>query len=212
MKAIAIKDWNPTIADTTILDVRPTEAFIYGFIPESIHIPMAKIEKYAPLFLADTTQLILVAANTEDAASAATQLEALYPKMDISYLDGGWESFIDSDFESDMIIEIEADEFAMDQQFDKNMVVIDVRNTEQYDAEHVAGAISMPVASFADILHIASVDEDKNVYLHCGGGSSAVMTASLFKKHGLHNIRIIEGGFSAIQAIDKISTVTATKD
>lgn len=212
MKAIAIKDWNPTIADTTILDVRPTEAFIYGFIPESIHIPMAKIEKYAPLFLADTTQLILVAATTEDATSAAALLEALYPKMDISYLDGGWESFIDSDFESDMIIEIEADEFAMDQQFDKNMVVIDVRNTEQYDAEHVAGAISMPVASFADILHIASVDEDKNVYLHCGGGSSAVMTASLFKRHGLHNIRIIEGGFSAIQAIDKISTVTATKE
>ncbi|MBX9448201.1 MAG: rhodanese-like domain-containing protein [Taibaiella sp.] len=86
--------------------------------------------------------------------------------------------------ELDMIIMIEPDEYAMDEPFDDNILLLDVRLAEDYAALHAEKAVSMPLATFGDVINIASVDDDQNVYIHCGGGSSAITAATLFKKQG----------------------------
>jgi rhodanese-related sulfurtransferase len=72
----------------------------------------------------------------------------------------------------------------------------------------VKGAINMPLSSFADILNLASVDHEKNLYVHCAGGYRSVIAASLLKRQGFHNLRNVLGGFALIKDNSKLPIIT----
>lgn len=186
----------------TLLDLRPTQDFIEEFIPGSVHIPFSRLQKNYAVLRA-LPPVVLYGAEAEEAgkwlAEQGIQVEGA--------IENALDKWKEAGYELDMIIQIEADEYAMDQPFDERLLLIDVRSADAYESEHVAEALSMPVNSFTDVLNIASVDDDSNVYLHCGGGSSAVTVASLFKRQGLHSVRIIEGGFEALKKELKIKTI-----
>lgn len=186
----------------TLLDLRPSQEFIQGFVPGSVHIPFSRLEKNFEL-LRGLPPIVLFGTEADSAAQWLSD-KGISVEGTIDDATKLWQ---DAGYQLDMIIQIEADEYAMDKPFDDRLLLIDVRSTEAYEAEHVAEAISMPLQSFSDVLNIASVDDDNNVYLHCGGGSSAVTVASLFKKQGFHNVRIIEGGFDALKNEPKVKTI-----
>jgi rhodanese-related sulfurtransferase len=98
-----------------------------------------------------------------------------------------------------MIIDVEADELAMDIPHDDNLVVIDVRREAEFGDAHITGAVNIPLDDLADPANIANLEEDLNFYLHCGTGFRSVIAASLIKRQGIHNIRNVLGGFEKIR-------------
>jgi rhodanese-related sulfurtransferase len=54
---------------------------------------------------------------------------------------------------------------------------------------------------------MANIDEDQNVYIHCGSGYRSVIAASLMKRQGIHNIRNIAGGWNKIKELEKVEIV-----
>lgn len=211
MKAIAPVSFEDLQKQSwTIVDIRPTEEFTEGFIPGSIHIPLSKLKERSSSLL-DKDKPVVLIGDHQQVNNAAKLLEENRFAV-AGYFEGGIQQWKAEGKELDMIIMIEPDEYAMDEPFDDNMLLLDVRQAEDYAALHAEKAVSMPLATFGDIINIASVDDDQNVYIHCGGGSSAITAATLFKKQGFHSIRVIEGGFNAMKSEPRIKMAEETKN
>ena len=105
-----------------------------------------------------------------------------------------------------MIIEVEADELAMDLPFDENLVVLDVRKPAEFAEGHVKHAMNIPLNDMNDPLILSEFEETQNIYVHCAGGYRSVIAVSLMKRQGIHNLRNIIGGWTKIKEESRIPT------
>jgi hydroxyacylglutathione hydrolase len=106
-----------------------------------------------------------------------------------------------------LIIDVEADELAMDIPFDENLVVLDVRKPAEFADGHVKEARNIPLDELTDPAAMAEIEEEQNVYVHCAGGYRSVIAASLLKRQGIHNLRNVVGGWARIKEQKNIETV-----
>ena len=127
------------------------------------------------------------------------------------YLEGGFETWRNAGEKIDMVIDVDADEMAMDIPFDEKLLVVDVRNETEYANGHVVDAINLPLSTMTDVANIAQFEDDQNLYLHCGGGYRSVIAASIMKRHGYHNLRNVLGGWAKIKEQKDIRTVKEGK-
>ena len=97
-----------------------------------------------------------------------------------------------------MIIDVEADELAMDIPHDPNLCIVDVRRETEFGNGHIKGAINLPLHEITDPAQLANFEDSQNLYIHCAGGYRSVISASIFKKQGLHNLRNVLGGWEKI--------------
>lgn len=124
----------------------------------------------------------------------------------IGYADGGFETWKASGEEIDMIINVEADELAMDIPFDENLVVLDVRKPAEFAEGHVKDAVNIPLEQMLDPANLASLEEEQNIYVHCQSGYRSVIASSLLKRQGIHNLRNVSGGWNKIKEQKNIET------
>ena len=104
-----------------------------------------------------------------------------------------------SGYPIDLVIDVDADELAMDLPHDPNLVVLDVRKPAEFAEGHVSGAINIPLSDMSDPAALTPLEENLNIYVHCAGGYRSVIASSLLKRQGIHNLRNISGGWSAIK-------------
>lgn len=193
--------------DAIILDTRPGAVFMDGFVPGSIFIGLeGRFAEWAGSLLPFHQPLIIVAEAGKEEESVLRLARVGFDQF-LGFLKGGFEAWRDAGNTVDMVINIEADEFAMDIPFDENMVVMDVRKEMEYADGHVKDAVNVPLDTMMDLATLAQVEENDNVYLHCASGYRSVIAASLMKRQGIHNIRNIAGGYKAIKEVEKIEIV-----
>jgi rhodanese-related sulfurtransferase len=74
----------------------------------------------------------------------------------------------------------------------KNTHVIDVRNKEEYDIEHISGAKSIPVS---EIGRHSEWGKDDHILIVCNrGGQRSHKASEILKEKGYENVEILEGG------------------
>jgi rhodanese-related sulfurtransferase len=123
------------------------------------------------------------------------------------YLQGGFEAWVAAGEPIDLIIDVEADELAMDIPFDENLVVLDVRKPAEFADGHVKDARNIPLDELIDPAAMAQIEDEQNVYVHCAGGYRSVIAVSLLKRQGIHNLRNVVGGWARIKEQENIETV-----
>jgi glyoxylase-like metal-dependent hydrolase (beta-lactamase superfamily II)/rhodanese-related sulfurtransferase len=185
--------------DTILLDTRKSEVFVEGFIPGSIGIGLdGRFAEWAGSLLSFDKPMLLVTDPGEEKESLVRLARVGFDKVK-GYLEGGYPAWRDAGKPIDMIIDVEADELAMDIPFDENLVVLDVRRETEFADGHVKDALNIPLQDLADPLNMANLEEQYNIYVHCGGGYRSVVAASLLKRQGIHNLRNITGGWGKIK-------------
>jgi rhodanese-related sulfurtransferase len=178
-----------------------------GFVPGTISIGLdGRFAEWAGSLLPFDKPMLLVCEPGKEEESVIRLARVGFDKME-GFLEGGFDAWQKAGQTIDLIIEIEADEFAMDLPHDDNLVVVDVRNESEYASGHVDGAVNLPLKDMNDPGQIAMLPENGNLYLHCAGGYRSIIAASLLKREGLHNIRNIQGGWNAIKEQKGIKTV-----
>ncbi len=198
-------------AGAWILDTRNETVFTEGFVPESISIGLnGRFAEWAGTLLPFTQPLVLVTEAGKEKESI-TRLARVGIDNVQGYLEGGYEAWRDAGEPIDLIIDIEADEFAMDFPHDNLLEVIDVRKPAEFEAAHVKGAVNIPLDTLMDPLNVAMIDDGNNLYVHCAGGYRSVIAASLLKRHGYHNLRNVLGGFAKIKGEKTIPVVLPDK-
>jgi len=209
LQPLSIEQFKKKIAeDAIILDTRKATDFVNRFIPGAISIGLeGRFAEWAGNLLPFSSEIILVTEPGKEKETAIRLARVGFDKM-AGYLDGGFEAWENAREPLDMIIEVEADEMAMDIPFDDHMVVLDVRGQTEYADGHVEEAINLPLDEMMDPASMANIKDNENVYVHCAGGYRSVIASSLLKRQGIHNIRNVTGGWAQIKEMgDKIKTV-----
>lgn len=193
-----------------ILDTRDSAVFINGFIPNAISVGLdGRFAEWAGMLLPfDKTILLVTDAGKEE--ETAVRLARVGFGTVAGYLDGSFAAWQAAGEKIDMIVEIEADELAMDLPHDKKMVVVDVRRETEFADGHIKGALNIPLNEMTDPAVMADLDDSKNIYVHCAGGYRSIIAASLLKRQGIHNIHNIMGGWSTIKEQKNIQTAKKT--
>lgn len=191
----------------TILDTRQGPEFTEGFVPGSVNIGLdGRFAEWASILVPLDKPVLLVSDNgtEQDAANMLAQIGF----SNISgYLSGGFDAWRGSGENIDLVINVEADELAMDIPHDDHLVILDVRRETEYGNGHVQNAVNIPLDEMTDPAQIAGFEENENIYIHCGSGYRSVIAASLLKRHGIHNIRNVVGGFDKISEQGRITIV-----
>ena len=203
--SITSKEFKEKIKENCIiLDTRNSIEFTEGFIPGSFSIGLdGRFEEWVGNILPIDQSVLLVTEPGKEEESITRLARVGIDKVK-GYLKGGFEEWKSSGEAIDLIIDIEADELAMDLPFDDNLMVVDVRTHNEYADGHVKDSTNIPLKDLADLAQIASLEEDQNIYVHSGDGYSSVIAASLLKRQGYHNLRNILGGWNKIKEEERI--------
>ncbi|MGF7231009.1 MBL fold metallo-hydrolase [Arachidicoccus sp.] len=189
-----------------VIDTRNKETFVQGFIPGSIFIGLdGRFAEWAGSLISFDKKLILVTEPGMEQEAMVRLARVGFDKM-IGFLEGGFEAWKDAGLKTDMIIDVEVDELAMDIPFDEHLLVIDVRKEIEFADGHVKDAVNIPLSSLTDPASMSPIEDTDNIYLHCQSGYRSVIAASMMKKQGIHNLRNIVGGWKAIAQEKKIKT------
>jgi rhodanese-related sulfurtransferase len=80
-------------------------------------------------------------------------------------------------------------------------VIVDVREKDEWDEEHIPDAIHMSRGTIELDIEEKVPDTNAMVVCHCGGGGRSALAAESLQKMGYKNVRSMAGGFKAWKAI-----------
>lgn len=209
LKPLSVDEFKKQIRerDPIILDTRSEIIFSQGFVPGSISIGLdGRFAEWAGSLLPFDKEIILVTEIGKEKETIVRLARVGFDKI-IGYLNGGFEVWRQSGNGIDLIIDVEADELAMDLPFDKNLIVIDVRRETEFADGHIRDAINIPLNEMNDPASMANLEENQNLYVYCGGGYRSIIAASLLKRQGIHNLRNVSGGWNKIRVQKTIHIV-----
>jgi rhodanese-related sulfurtransferase len=212
LKALSPAAFKEMIKDdqVIILDTRPGALFTQGFVPGAISIGLdGRFAEWAGMLLPFNQPIVLVTEAGKEEESVVRMARVGFSTMQ-GYLEGGFDAWKAAGEKTDMVIEVEADELAMDIPHDPNLVVVDVRRETEFADGHVKGAVNLPLNDLTDPGSMANIEEKHNLYVHCAGGYRSVIAISLMKRQGIHNLRNIIGGWGLIKEQKGIEVVKET--
>jgi glyoxylase-like metal-dependent hydrolase (beta-lactamase superfamily II)/rhodanese-related sulfurtransferase len=197
---LSIDDFKKKVeADVLILDTRKAAEFTQGFIPGSISIGLeGRFAEWAGNILPFDKPMMIVTEEGKEKESVVRLARVGFSNIE-GHLKGGYEAWKNAGEATDIIIDIETDELAMDIPFDEKLIVVDVRKELEFGDGHVKDAMNIPLGSMIDPASMANFEDTDNLYIHCAGGYRSVIAASLLKRQGIHNLRNVLGGWSKIK-------------
>jgi hydroxyacylglutathione hydrolase len=203
LKALTVAAFKEEIStfEPVILDTRNATVFTQGFVPGAVSIGLeGRFAEFAGSILPFDKAILLVCEPGTEKESIVRLARVGFENI-IGHLAGGFNAWLAANETPDLIIDVEADELAMDIPFDPNMVIVDVRKTSEFDKGHLKEALTIPLDELTDPASMANFDDNQNIYIHCAGGYRSVIASSLIKRQGIHNIRNVVGGFKAISEL-----------
>ena len=207
LKPLSVAEFKELMGkDVLILDTRDSAVFTKGFIPGSISIGLdGRFAEWAGSILPFDEQLVLVTDPGKEKETLVRLARVGFDKVQ-GYLDGGFDAWKNASQEIDLVIDIEADELALDMRFDEKVVVLDVRRETEFADGHIKHSVNVPLSELTDPFNMANFEFNQNLYVHCGGGYRSVIASSLLKRQGFHNLRNVTGGWDKIKEQQDIET------
>jgi rhodanese-related sulfurtransferase len=79
-------------------------------------------------------------------------------------------------------------------------VIIDVRDKDEWDEEHIPNAIHLSRGTVELDIEEKVPDPNAVIICHCGGGGRSALAAESLQKMGYKNVRSMAGGLKAWKA------------
>ena len=179
-----------------VIDTRPSEIFSEGFIKESVSVPLNEsfIDTLNDFFQEEQPLLFLAEEKSEE--ELIKKLLEAGRSGTKGILKGGFYLWKNSGKKTDMLILIDADEFAMDYQYDE-FFLLDVRNKEAFNEEHAEDAENILLAEIENAL--IEMDESALYYIYGDGISKSITAASFLKQSGFERVRVLNGSFGDLK-------------
>jgi hydroxyacylglutathione hydrolase len=184
-------------AGALVIDTRTPEAFANGFIPNAINIGIdGSFAPWVGTLITDIKHPLLIVTDPGRDQEVVTRLARVGYDNCLGYLQGGIAEWIAAGKEVDTIDSISAE--ALADNIDKDVIIVDVRKENEYQAEHVNAAVNVPLDTINDSM--AQLPKNKTAYVHCTSGYRSMIFISILRARGYHNLLNVNGGFNAIKA------------
>jgi rhodanese-related sulfurtransferase len=79
-------------------------------------------------------------------------------------------------------------------------VIVDVRENEEWDEEHIEGATHFSRGTIELEIEEKFPDPNAMIICHCGGGGRSALAAESLQRMGYKNVRSMAGGLKAWKA------------
>lgn len=194
-----------------MLDTRSEQDFAKEHIPNSIFIGIdGNFAPWVGALITDIKQPIIIVAPEGREEEVVTRLSRVGYDNTLGYLKGGIEAWKKAGNEVDSVEGVTADQLAERMKDGLDGEILDVRKPTEYLAQHVEGSTNFPLDYVNS--NMDRLDEDKKYYVHCLGGYRSMITASILKSRGYHNLVDIKEGWEAIEpsAVEKTEYVCPT--
>ncbi|NPV90318.1 MAG: rhodanese-like domain-containing protein [Firmicutes bacterium] len=81
----------------------------------------------------------------------------------------------------------------------KPLVIVDVRQPEQYQAGHLPGAVNIPLVDLWD--RRMELDPTKDIITYCNSGNSGGTAKNVLLSLGFRSVCNLEGGYNGWKAL-----------
>jgi rhodanese-related sulfurtransferase/glyoxylase-like metal-dependent hydrolase (beta-lactamase superfamily II) len=188
------------IAEGAILvDARTNEQFDEAHIPGAISASAYDTgfaTKVAQVVPADV-ELIVVAASDGYELEAAELLASVGLRVR-GFLDGGMTAWRSEERPVKRIELIDVEELAERLAGDDGVLVLDVRDEEEFERAHIPGSVHIPYARLLERLD--ELPRDRTIAAACSGGKRSGLAASLLQREGYDSvIHVAHGGIGTWQ-------------
>ena len=129
-----------------ILDTRDAEVFSKGFVPNSINIGIdGSFAPWVGAMIPDVKQEILLVTDEGREEEVVTRLARVGYDYSLGYLKGGFNAWKAAGKETDEIKRVSAEELAIVAATNKDVHILDVRKSSEYQSEHLVEAENAPL-------------------------------------------------------------------
>ena len=99
------------------------------------------------------------------------------------------------------ITEISPTDAAAKAKSSTDVVIVDVREKDEFDESHIPDAVHMSRGMVELEVEEKFPDRNTTIICHCGGGGRSALAAESLQKMGYKNVRSLAGGFKAWKTI-----------
>lgn len=185
--------------DTTVLDTRSYHAFAAQHITGAWHLDLnGNYPTFAGWVLPADKDILLVADDHRKALESNTWARRVGVDRIAGYLDGGMAAWAAAGFEASSIKLLSAGDLHYMIAGDVDFVLVDVRAPQEYEDNHIGGAINIAVADLRTRYN--ELNKDKTTVLFCSSGSRSSLGASILGQHGFKKVCTVAGGMTGYSA------------
>ena len=193
-------------SDTIILDVRHQDDFKDGYVPDSIFVGLkGGFAPWVGSVIKDVNQKILLVCESGQEKEAITRLSRVGFDNVIGYLNGGFNSWKNSEEQIEKIESITATD--LEKIINNNISLMDVRACGERKNGLLENSFGIPLNNIESEYN--SLDKLTKHYIHCAGGYRSMIACSFLKKEGFNSVVDVQGGFAAIS---KTTTLKITRE
>lgn len=185
--------------EMVVLDTRSYHAFSAQHISGAWHLDLnGNFPTFSGWILPTDKDILLVADNYKKALEANTWARRVGVDRIAGYLDGGMMAWAVAGFEASSInlLSVEDLHGMIDGHVD--FVLVDVRAPQEYEDNHITGAINIPVAELRT--RHEELNKDKATVLICSSGNRSSLGVSILEQHGFNKIYNVAGGMTGYSA------------
>lgn len=187
-----------------VIDVRSRVEFEEAHLPGAIRVAGGQAAKLLPKAVKDKkTELIFYCNGPKCGKSAAAARVALglgYPKV-LDYNEGmpGWarakQQVAGTPLPQVDVPRVAIDELQSEIKSGKAPMIIDLRDPQEYQNYHLAGAINIPLDEVEQ--RVGEIPASSDVVLACHAGQQSLLGGRLLNKLGRKWIKMLDGGILA---------------
>jgi hydroxyacylglutathione hydrolase len=180
--------------EALVLDTRMELGFTAAHVPGSVSIWLGRLASFAGWFL-PYEQPILLVNEADDPTLAVRHLVRLGYDNLVGSLSGGMLAWHTSGRRSALVETITVQELCHRLDTEGQQQILDIRSDEELAKNgHIAGALHIHITQLPQRLE--ELPRDQPVYIFCGSGLRSTIVASLLKRRGMENLRVVLGGLA----------------
>jgi glyoxylase-like metal-dependent hydrolase (beta-lactamase superfamily II)/rhodanese-related sulfurtransferase len=204
LKALNLSEFENAINNgAVVLDTRHPDLYEKGSIRYSLNIGLdGQYAVWVGSLINIDDPIVLI---TEDgkAKESILRLARVGFENVLGYLEGGINSWVKSGKAVQKIESIAPDKTV--DYMTAGYEILDVRRSSETEAEHVEGALNIPLVELKE--NLEKLDKNGKYLVHCAGGYRSMVAASILKSAGINDILNVYHGFDVMKTIEGIPLV-----
>jgi hydroxyacylglutathione hydrolase len=184
-----------------LIDLRDAGAFCAYHPTGALNIAFGpKIGYWAGWVLPAGARIVLMAADSGEAAEAGRQLMRVGLDGVLGYIEGGAAAWQAAGLPASRIPRVGARDFDDSIRDGRGPVtVIDVRSAGEWRAGHLPGSVNLPVGELVN--RLATVPRTETVATICESGYRSALAASILASAGFHSVVNVAGGMTELRRV-----------
>lgn len=170
---------------TLVIDVRGADAYAEGHLANAINIPFDEFEDKVADLEGYKDQTIILICNTGNKSGKAAKMLVEKGFTNVYNAEDGMDEF---DYKTVKYNNITGSEFEKLVEENKDAVILDVRDTKDYDKGHVENSINIPIDEFESRINELKDYQDKEILIYCSVGRRSAQAAEILENSGYKDI------------------------